>query len=198
MTEGIWAAIIGVGGTFLGTILGWILSNINWGRLNVKAIRMKERIDVYCSDLQENRVTETRKKEIDYRISIYNSSNRIRVLREAGIQFCKSSKDILSANLKNLDEPYLTEKNENSDNIITYKDIEVINIPPNTWIDINAYICIDDVKKLHKTKTYFVYKNHKSNKKKVFMEKCIYSDLILSIIDSNKENQDGQAENDDK
>ena len=80
----------------------------------------------------------------------------------------------------------------------TYKDIEVINIPPNTWIDINAYICIDDVKKLHKTKTYFVYKNHKSNKKKVFMEKCIYSDLILSIIDSNKENQDGQAENDDK
>ena len=36
MSEGLIAAIIGVGGTLFGTIVGWLLGKINWGKLNIK------------------------------------------------------------------------------------------------------------------------------------------------------------------
>ena len=36
MTEGIGTAIIGVGGTLIGTLLGWLLGKINVGKLRIK------------------------------------------------------------------------------------------------------------------------------------------------------------------
>ena len=42
MTEGIWAAIIGVGGTILGTLLGFFLGKIDFGKFKVKIKKDRE------------------------------------------------------------------------------------------------------------------------------------------------------------
>ena len=186
------AAIIGVIGTLLGTILGWFL-NVFSGRGKISAYLSSwdEKFEYLVFDVMNNSnsIEQTEYFEYSCSIDIYNSSVETKILRNIRIVFCNEKKEILSF------IPNDKSTKRFSCGRTIYENIVSQNIPPNSVINLNLSSGIwikefNEQEIFDANKIYFEYVDEKSRKRRCFIKKVDYNNYF-----DNQEDKNGQAEN---
>ena len=151
-----------------------MLGKIDFGRLSIKT-KKGEEIPYYQSDYG-SKVENLYCFDCSFTISLYNSSNKNRVLRNATIQFVDENKnEVLTLPIKDLATTRYTSS------LYTIDDVGVVNIQSKTGLDIKAKVATRDIEKLVKAKkTYLLYTNEKFKVRKKSMWKFDYSTLELT------------------
>lgn len=181
-------ALIGVGSTIAGTLLGWLLNSAsNKGNLNIYVVNWNEKLENksnsgYGVPLYADAVSRGAVNHYSYSgsIDIYNSSNNTKIMRDFKIIYLDGKK-ILKETVPIDDSP----KHTVSEHLpAQFNNIGVINIPPKSIISINLHKSIgqskDDVDFLWNSKTILVqYKDEKNNIKTKKIIDCNY-DAILN------------------
>ena len=181
-------ALIGVGSTIAGTLLGWILNSAsNRGNLNIYVANWSEKLDNksnsgYGVPMYAEAVSRDSVNHYSYSgsIDIYNSSNNTKIMRDFkivhfdGKRILKETVPIDDSTKHIVAEPLPA----------MYDSVGVINIPPKSVISINLHKSIgqskDDVDFLWNSKTILVqYKDEKNNIKTKKIIDCNY-DAILN------------------
>lgn len=127
-------ALIGVGATLAGTILGWLLNNFsNRGKLNIFVSSWE---DKFRYNKMGEMVDSSKREEAAYytfRVSfdLYNSSGNTKIMRNIEIVFNDGKKDI--EKVKPDDEA----TKRYSHPMTFYDKVEPINIPPKVVIKLN-------------------------------------------------------------
>lgn len=174
MSEG----MIGIIGTILGTIVGWLLSFVRCGKTSV-AVEKVERKDFFHLDIvgvedgQENRWESS---AIDVRLRIYNLYDINKFICDCKICLLDKNNRILEE--KNLmdrstarSHPYGTEA----------KDIKIVNVAPHECVDINAFQFFDEYQSLKETKTIVIkYKTTDIIKRHKIKHKVDFSEIAIS------------------
>jgi hypothetical protein len=121
------AEIIGIAGTLLGTILGWVLGKLNFGKLN---IYVHSWVDKFSNNSHDEMCSSSSAEETIYygyffSFEIYNSSEKTKIMRDI---------EIIMENKRNcrINTPKVSESRSG-----IYKEIEPINIPAKTVIKFN-------------------------------------------------------------
>ena len=98
MNSDITTALIGVGATIAGTVLGWVLNNLsNRGKLNIYVSSWEDKFQ-YDDDIGET-VLCSKREEVQsytYKVSfdLYNSSGNTKIMRNIQIAFSDGKRDI--------------------------------------------------------------------------------------------------------
>lgn len=176
MTEGLWAAVIGVGGTILGTVLGFFLGKIDLGRLKIQVKKVKS---TPCYDYNQL---------YDYSeywvISLYNGANKNRVFREAKI-ILKDSKNkvVFTAPLKDLSTTKVASYGTFTD------DVGTVNIQPKSGCDIDVKFSFKDFETIFKaSKVFLQYNNEKFDAKTIKLWACDYKESLKLQKDKEQNN----------
>lgn len=136
MNSEITTALIGVGATLAGTVLGWVLNNLsNRGKLNIFVSSWEDSFKynnigemVPCSKREEV-------QSYSYKVSLdlYNSSGNTKIMRNIQIVFSDGKSDIEQQTPKDdLTRRYVQPMNY-------YDNVEPINIPPKAVIKLNLH-----------------------------------------------------------
>lgn len=188
MDVNIITALIGVGSTIAGTVLGWLLNSAsNKGNLNIYVANWNEKLDNksnsgYGVPMHAEAVSRDSVNHYSYSgtIDIYNSSNNTKIMRDFKIVYF-DGKRVLKETVP-IDD---STKHTISEHLpAQYNDIGVVNIPPKSVISINFHNSMgqskDDVAFLWEAKTILVqYKNEKDKIVTKRIIECDY-DKILS------------------
>ncbi|MBQ7236719.1 MAG: hypothetical protein IJX03_06170 [Clostridia bacterium] len=170
---GILTALIGVAGTLMGTIIGWLLGKIDFGKLLLRIKEPKEK-ENWHSDYGDKE-EKLNNISFSFTINLYNSSNNNRVFRNAKIILNDGKNDLLTLPLKDLDNV------KTSNYFCIIGDINMINISPKTGIDLNAKFYVKDFNELKTSKkVYLIYENEKFKKKRCFLWDWDYASLVLT------------------
>ena len=173
MTEGLWAAIIGVGGTIFGTLLGFLLGKIDFGKLKIQVKKVKSTpVYDHCElcDYGEKWI-----------IGLYNSSNKNKVFRCAKVILQDLKKTVLlTIPLKDLATTRCA-----SYGVFT-EDVGTINVQPNCGIDVDVKFAIVDIETAFKAKKVFLqYQNEKFKCKTIELWDCDYMKIAKLSKESN-------------
>lgn len=138
MDSEIITAIIGVGATIAGTLLGWGLNNLsNRGKLNIYISSWKD--EFKKNDAGELNPAK-KKSEVEYyqfngAVDVYNSSGDTKIMREVEIAFY-SGRTLLKTitplddSTKRLTGQYIP---------VHYDELGVLNIPPKSVVSISIH-----------------------------------------------------------
>lgn len=88
-------ALIGVGGTLLGTILGWLLNSFSGcGKLKIYVTSWKETFEYNHTGrmINSNSKEQTQSYCYELEFDLYNSSSDIKIMREIKIEFLNGKK----------------------------------------------------------------------------------------------------------
>lgn len=164
MSNEIATALIGVGATIAGTVLGWILNNLsNKGKLNIYVSSCK--VNFLKPDLMGGMIKCSNKSEVEefkYFVScdLYNSSGNQKIMRDIKICFNDGKKDLKLFNCNTiLNIPAKTVCNKFFSNVIFS---EVANI--------------DFIWKTKKI--YLVYTNEKNKTERILIKEEDYSNYF--------------------
>ena len=169
----------GLLGTLLGTILGWLLAKINFGGITIKLTSIYDQHfyrngSKYLSSIPGKLESEVYSVTFKFVIKLYNSNEKIKVIRDLQVQFVDNDgKFLFSEDVKN----YETQRRVDQ-HFWKIDDVGVVNIAGKAGIDIVAQVSVggNDVAKLYKAKRImFVYNNEKFKTKK----KCLCKSLCL-------------------
>ena len=122
-------AIIGVGGTIIGTILGWILNNISrsgWLHFFFQISGLPTKGDGYGGYMGCKKLNDADRYTCFIDLDIYNKKADYKTVKGLQVQFCYNSKNGFSI------KP-LVKKNKNDTKSET---IDIINIPPKQTISL--------------------------------------------------------------
>lgn len=131
-------ALIGVGATIAGTILGWGLNCLsNLGKLNIYVSSWN---DEFCKDDTGEIKTAKMKEEVGYygykgTLDIYNSSTQTKIMRNIRVCFCDDEKELKE--ITPYDDSTLTRSTPRVP--AHYDAIGVLNIPPKSVITISIH-----------------------------------------------------------
>lgn len=164
MSNEIVAALIGIGATIAGTVLGWILNNLsNKGKLNIYVSSCK--VNFLKSDLMGGMIKCYNKSEVEEfkyfaLCDLYNSSANQKIMRDIKICFSDGKKDLKVFNCNViLNIPAKTVCNKSFSDIIFSKNVNIDFI----W----------------KTKKiYLVYTNEKNKTKRILIKEEDYSNYL--------------------
>lgn len=197
MSEGLIAAIIGVGGTLFGTIVGWLLGKINWGKLHIQVNEFVFYPHYYKK--RDEDLEELCAIEESFTVTVFNSSNENKIFSHAEIIFTNKDKQVIQE-LKIKDRKTI----ETVHGIYGIDDVGVVNIPPKSGVDILGKIIVKDnfEKIISAERVYLCYFNKKFKKKKTRIKEIDYKDIqLLREIPKPKynllkeEQDNGQVEN---
>lgn len=174
-----WEAIIGVGGTLAGTLLGWLLAKwktgklkINLGNLyNEQFHRCGANYGAYIPDKKESEVYSY---SVDFDISLYNESERTKTIRDLTLSFRDVNNNELFA--KKVDNG---ETQRLVSNHFKIDKVGVVNLSGFAGLDIKARVSVgeNNIDNLYRTKKiYLCYKNEKFKTN----EKLLCEDFIPS------------------
>lgn len=132
-------AIIGVIGTLVGTILGWVLNNISQrGKLNVYISQWSDDFDynegVTISDL--NAIQQTYSYSYKLTVDVYNSSAETRIMRDIRIVF-KRDKNVLYTITPNYKADTKTVLGGVA--LTSHSKISTVNVSPKSVVSYNFY-----------------------------------------------------------
>lgn len=137
MDSEITTALIGVGATIVGTVLGWMLNNLsNRGKLNIFVSSWEDKFQhnnsfgemVPCSNRED-----VRNYSYEVSLDLYNSSGNTKIMRNIKIVFNDGKDDIE----KNTPMDDATKKF--SQPLVFYDKVGPINIPPKAVIKLNLH-----------------------------------------------------------
>ena len=166
--------MIGIIGTILGTVVGWLLSFIRFGKLsvNIEEVRHENFYDSDEIETEEGREKTWESTTIEVMVRIYN-------LYDVNRFICDYKICLLDKNNKILEEKNLMDKSTAQSHSYgtVAEDIKVVNVQPHECVDINAFQFFDeyqhlkDTKKiLFKYKTADIIKQHKIKRKVDFSD----------------------------
>lgn len=175
-------AIIGVVGTILGTILGWMLNSIS------KRGKIKVFVSSWQDMFQYNNVgsmVPSKSKEqtecYSYKLTldIYNSSGDVRIMRNIVIAFF-DDKELIYQSIPEDDDT----RRWNGP-MAFYDNITPLNIPPKTIIQLKLHNGSRDTDGglnyiWNTKKIYLIYKDEHGREKKVLIKEEDYSHYFLS------------------
>lgn len=143
-------AIIGVGGTLCGTILGWVLAKIDFGRVQVVLDDFKA-YTTYIKN-KEDDFSVLSGIELTFSVKIFNASSKNQVLRDFYVVCLdEANKQVYR------DVPKDKETEARAGSYQNTKYIEVINIPSNSGLDIHAGCRVQLLDDFLKTKKLYLY-----------------------------------------
>lgn len=151
ISAGIKEAIIATSSIMIGTILGWVLGKINFGRLHVSLSDFKEEylytIPYYIAfpGKKDNELYDVR---LHFKICLYNSSPKNKTMRNCALEFFDNSRKLIfECPVK--DEDSKTMKAHSAH----YNDVEVINVPANESYDVKSFAHFNHIEKMNQIKT---------------------------------------------
>lgn len=183
MDNEIATALIGVGATIAGTVLGWILNNLsNRGKLHFFVSSWE---DSFEYNSMGSMVPCLKREEVEsytYKVSfdLYNSSGNAKIIRNIQIVFTDGKKDIEKQTPKDdATKRFSLER-------FIYNDVEPINIPPKAVIKLNlhegAWNKDGKLDFIWKTKKiYLVYTNEKNKIKRILIKEEDYSNYFENL-----------------
>lgn len=168
------SAIIGVMGTLLGTILGWVLSKIKVGRITINF----SHIESSCEYKDKNKETEPLAwYQEKFRISLYNSASEPKIIRDLCVIFKDENNNTLLS-IKAQDDA----TTRIYGGAIISDEINLVNIDAKKGLDIEALYFTRDVAILRKArKAELHYKTEKMKAKKKIMWSFDYSKISDNI-----------------
>lgn len=198
MSSDITTALIGVGATIAGTVLGWGLNNLsNSGKLNIYVSSWEDKFQ-YDDDIGEM-VSCSKREEVQsyaYRASfdLYNSSGNTKIMRNIQIAFSNGKSDIE----KQTPQDDATKRFSGS--MVFYDDVKPINIPPKAVIKLDlhngSWNKDGELDYIWKTKkVYLVYTDEKNKTKRMLIKAEDYENYFINHKPEEKEN--GQAQDAD-
>lgn len=136
MDSEITTALIGVGATIIGTVLGWLLNNLsNRGKLNIFVSSWEDNFEynslgemIPCSKCEEV-------ENYSYKVSfdLYNSSGNTKIMRNIQIVFTDGKVDLKKYT------PMDDATKNYSQSLIFYDKVGPVNIPPKAVIKLNLH-----------------------------------------------------------
>lgn len=191
MDSEITIALIGVGATIVGTVLGWGLNNFsNRGNLNIYISSWKD-------EFQKNDAGEInsakKRSEVEYyqfnaSLDIYNSSGETRIMREVEIAYYYDR--TLLKTLIPLDDA--TRKGTNQCIPVHFDELGVLNIPPKSVVSISIHKGMWDIGGKEGTlnflwKTNNIKIRYRNEKNKIKIKKINNVDYSNHFISQNTE-----------
>lgn len=180
-------AIIGILGTLLGTVLGWILNNFsNKGKLNIYVSSWNDRFQTNQMGVMVETCSKDEIESFHYEVAfdIYNSSGNPKIMRNIKIVFNDGVKDIIG----HLDyDEYINTETKN-----IYNKVGPLNIPPKAVEKLklhgNAWARDDETNKQKQSfnfiwntkKIYLVYTNEKNKVKRKLIKSTNYNTCVNS------------------
>lgn len=137
MNSDITIALIGVGATIAGTVLGWVLNNLsNRGKLNFYVSSWEDKFQ-YNNDIGEMVLCSKREEVQSYTYNVsfdlYNSSGNTKIMRSIQIAFSDGKRDIEKQT------PQDDATKRFSSPMVFYDDVKPINIPPKAVIKLDLH-----------------------------------------------------------
>ena len=183
MNSDITTALISVGATIAGTVLGWVLNNLsNRGKLNIYVSSWEDKFQ-YNDDIGEM-ISCSKREEVQgysYKVSfdLYNSSGNTKIMRNIQIVFSDGRIDIE----KQTPQDDATKRFSSS--MEFYDDVEPINIPPKAVkkLDLHNGSWDKDGKLdyIWKTKkVYLVYTDEKNKTKRILLKSEDYEKYFIN------------------
>lgn len=197
MNSDITTALIGVGATIAGTVLGWVLNNLsNRGKLNIYVSSWEDKFQY--NDIGEM-VSCSKREEVQsytYKISfdLYNSSGNTKIMRNIQIAFSDGKSDIEKQTPQDDATKRFLSK------MVFYDDVKPINIPPKAVIKLDlhngSWNKDGELDYIWKTKkVYLIYKDEKNKIKRIFIKSEDYENYFINHILEEKENGQTQDAN---
>lgn len=190
MNSDITTALIGVGATIAGTVLGWALNNLsNRGKLNIYVSSWEDKFQyndigemVLCSKREEVQ-SYTYKASFD----LYNSSGNTKIMRNIQIAFSDGKRDIEKQT------PQDDATKRCSSLMVFYDDVKPINIPPKAVIKLDlhngSWTKEGELDYIWKTKkVYLIYNDEKNKTKRIFIKSEDYENYFINHKLEEKEN----------
>ncbi len=191
MNSEIITALIGVGATIAGTVLGWMLNNLsNRGKLNIFVSSWKDSFK--CNNSIGVMVSCSKREEVQsytYEVSfdLYNSSGITKIMRNIQIVFADGKYDIE----KQTPKDDATKRYEHP--MVYYDDVEPINIPPKAVIKLDLHNGawnedgkLDFIWKAKKV--YLVYADEKNKTRRILIKSEDYENYFKNHMSEEKEN----------
>lgn len=188
-------ALIGVGGTIVGTLLGWILNSISQkGKLQIFVSSWENNFEYNNKGfmIPSSSKEQTKSYRFELVLEVYNSSQNAKIMRNIRVVFSNEKKDLRTFIPKDNSTKY------NSGLMSVYDDVAPLNISPQTvlqiklhdgvWKKNNEMDFIWDAKRV-----YLLYENDKGKTKRILIHEESYCDYFENHL--TEENEDGQAEN---
>lgn len=197
MNSDITTALIGVGATIAGTVLGWVLNNLsNRGKLNIYVSSWEDKFQY--NDIGEM-VSCSKREEVQsytYKISfdLYNSSGNTKIMRNIQIAFSDGKSDIEKQTPQDdATKRFLSQ-------MVFYDDVKPINIPPKAVIKLDlhngSWNKDGELDYIWKTKkVYLIYNDEKNKIKRIFIKSEDYENYFINHILEEKENGQTQDAN---
>ncbi len=183
MNSDITTALIGVGATIAGTVLGWVLNNLsNRGKLNIYVSSWKDEFQ-YNDDIGEMGLCSKREEvqSYTYKVSfdLYNSGGNTKIMRNIQIAFSDGKRDIEKQT------PQDDATKRFSSPMVFYDDVKPINIPPKAVIklDLNnvSWNNEGELDYIWKTKkVYLIYNDEKNKTKRIFIKSEDYENYFIN------------------
>ena len=166
-------ALIGVGSTIAGTVLGWVLNNLsNRGKLSIFVSSWEDNF-AYNNSIGEM-VPCTKRDDVEsyfYKVSfdLYNSSGSTKIMRNIQIVFSDGKNDVKKQT------PMNDATKKHSPPRVFYDKVEPINVPPKAVIKLNLHDGIwNQDGKLdfiwNSKKVYLVYTNEKNKVRRILIK----------------------------
>lgn len=173
MTEGLWAAIIGVGGTLLGTALGWWLNTLsNRGKIDVFCKKWDVEFKINNNGFVEstNDINEAEYFNFNVELEVINHSSNIKILRDVQILFQDSNGKILKTII-----PNDTSLRTYSNHYCSHKEVKPFNVYGKSIISISLDKGFNDSNSkfdfiFNTEKIFLQYKDEANNIKRVLLK----------------------------
>jgi hypothetical protein len=176
----LWASLIGVGATMLGTFLGWFLGKPKDRRLYIQVSKIVEPVETrngrefFGGGLKDGELESLR---LGLDLVFYNSSDKIKVVRNLRIEFHNDKRQLLfSCPLLDLGRA------KNVNGFVFADDVEAFNVTPG-YADLfkgEYFLSHTDLQKKDEVSMYFLaYEDEKMKKRLINLGSCNFKPIVL-------------------